>query len=364
MVSFLDLGATYRELRSEIDAAVASVLDGGWYIAGDFLTQFEEQYARYCEAEYCVGLANGLDSLTLSLRAMGVGPGDEVIVPSHTYIATWLAVSAVGATPVPVEPDEQSFNLDAQGVKDALTSQTKAVMPVHLYGLPADIEAIVGVARDAGICVIEDAAQSHGASFQGTRIGAHGDVVAWSFYPGKNLGAFGDGGAVTTRDGDVAERIRVLRNYGSRERYVHEVQGVNSRLDPLQAAILSVKLRYLDEWNERRREIARRYSRELADTELMLPAAFEERCSAWHLYVVRTPDRDALQKRLADRGIGTHIHYPIPPFSQDAYKPEFLDAEFPLASRIARECLSLPIGPHLSEQDQALVVDAVRASVD
>ncbi len=364
MVSFLDLGATYREIQSEIDTAVASVLDGGWYIGGDFLTRFEEQYARYCGAEHCVGLANGLDALTLSLRAMGVGPGDEVIVPSNTYIATWLAVSAVGATPVPVEPNERSFNLDADGVKMALTSRTKAVMPVHLYGLPADIEAIVEVARDAGACVIEDAAQSHGASFQGTRIGTHGDVVAWSFYPGKNLGAFGDGGAVTTRHGDVAERIRVLGNYGSRAKYVNEVQGVNSRLDPLQAAILSVKLRYLDEWNARRQEIARRYSRELGDTGLMLPAEFEGVCSAWHLYVVRTPDRDVLQKRLADRGIGTLIHYPIPPFSQDAYKPEFLDAKFPLASRIAKECLSLPIGPHLSEEDQVLVIEAIRASVD
>ena len=239
MIPFLDVGATYRELKVEIDTAVQRVLDSGWYILGPEVEAFEKEWAEYCGAEHAVGLGNGLDALTLALRALDVGPGDEVIVPSNTYIATWLAVTAVGAQPVPVEPDPLTFNIDPDRIADAITQATKVILPVHLYGQPANLDPILELARKSGVAVVEDAAQAHGARYKGRRIGAHSDVVCWSFFPGKNLGAFGDAGAVTTNRSDIADRIRMIRNYGSREKYVNEVPGVNSRLDPLQAAVLS-----------------------------------------------------------------------------------------------------------------------------
>ena len=360
-IPFLDLHAGYAELRTEIDAAIARVLDSGWYILGPEVEAFEAEFATYCEATHCVGLANGLDALHLALRAMDVGPGDEVIVPSNTYIATWLAVSQCGATPVPVEPDPATHNLDPALIEAAITPRTKVILPVHLYGQPADLDPILAIARKHGLRVLEDGAQAHGARYKGQRIGGHGDAVAWSFYPGKNLGALGDGGAVTTDDPALAERLRVLRNYGSRVKYVNEVQGWNSRLDPLQAAVLRVKLAHLDAWNARRAALAQVYLDGLRDTGLVLPHVPEWAEPAWHLFVIRHPQRDALQQALADAGIGSLIHYPIPPHKQQAYAEAGYPADaFPLASQLATEVLSLPMGPQLLTEQARVVVAAVR----
>lgn len=359
-VPFLDIQASYFELKTEIDAAVQRVLESGWYILGGEVDAFEQDYAAYCETKHCVSVANGLDALHLALRAMDVGPGDEVIVPSNTYIATWLAVSQCGATPVPVEPVEATYNLDPAKIEAAITARTKLILPVHLYGQPADLAPILAIARKHGLRVLEDGAQAHGARYQGRRLGGHGDAVAWSFYPGKNLGALGDAGAVTTNDPDIADRIRVLRNYGSRVKYVNEVQGYNSRLDPLQAAALRVKLKYLDAWNTRRTGLAALYTAGLADSGLVLPVVPEAVEPAWHLYVVRSQDRDGLQAALAAAGIGSLIHYPIPPHLQQAYAGAgFSAGQFPLAEKMAATLLSLPIGPHLHQQQQQQVIDAI-----
>lgn len=354
MIPFLDLGATYRELKSGIDAAVDRVLESGWYILGPEVEAFEAEWAAYCQAGHAVGLANGLDALILALRALDIGPGDEVIVPSNTYIATWLAVTAVGAKPVPVEPDVETHNIDPARIKSAITSATRAILPVHLYGQPADLDPILALARQHKLAVIEDAAQAHGARYKGRRIGAHGDIVCWSFYPGKNLGAFGDAGAVTTDNADLADRVRVLRNYGSRVKYVNEVQGVNSRLDPIQAAVLRVKLPHLDAWTERRRAVAAAYRTHLRNTGLMLPEVLPGAEPVWHLFVVRSAERNALAAQLQAAGIGTLIHYPIPPHRQAAYANLAIPADaLPLATRLADEVLSLPMGPHLTPEHVA-----------
>ena len=348
-IPFLDLRAAYLEIKDEIDAAVTRVLDSGWYILGPEVEAFETDWAAYCGADHAVGVANGLDALILALRALEVGPGDEVIVPSNTYIATWLAVSAVGATLVPVEPDPTTHNIDPSRIEAAITSRTKVLLPVHLYGQPADLDPILALARRHGLKVVEDAAQAHGARYRSRRIGAHGDVVCWSFYPGKNLGAMGDAGAVTTNSAELADRIRVLRNYGSRVKYVNEVQGGNSRLDPIQAAVLRVKLAHLDAWTDRRTAVAAAYAEGMADSGLTLPHVPGWADPAWHLYVVRTPDRDGLQRRLTEAGVGTLIHYPIAPHMQAAYSDLSIAPEaLPVARRLADEVLSLPMGPHLS----------------
>lgn len=360
-VPFLDLGAAYRELKPEIDAAIHRVLDSGWYILGPEVEAFEADWASYCEASHAVGLANGLDALILALRALEVGPGDEVIVPSNTYIATWLAVTAVGARPVPVEPDPATHNMDPARLAAAITSATRVILPVHLYGQPADMDPILALARQHGIAVVEDAAQAHGARYKGRRIGAHGDIVCWSFYPGKNLGALGDGGAVTTDRADLADKIKVLRNYGSRVKYVNEVQGVNSRLDPLQAAVLGVKLRHLDDWTSRRRVIAEGYTKALQDSGLILPHVPDWAEPAWHLYVVRSAARDRMQTRLTEAGVGSLIHYPVPPHMQAAYAELGLAPDaLPLARQLANEVISLPIGPHLEARQVARICDDVR----
>lgn len=363
MIHFLDLGAPYKELKSEIDAAVQRVLDSGWFILGTEVDAFENEWATYCGSSHAVGLANGLDALTLALRALEVGPGDEVIVPSNTYIATWLAVSAVGATPVPVEPVPETFNIDPARIEAAITAKTKVILPVHLYGQPVDLDPILALARQHGLRVVEDAAQAHGAKYKGKRLGAHSDIVCWSFYPGKNLGAMGDGGAITTDNAELADRIRVLRNYGSRVKYVNEVLGVNSRLDPIQAAVLRAKLPYLDAWTERRRAIAELYAKELQGTGLVLPAVPEWAEPVWHLYVVRSSERDSLQRRLTDAGIGTLIHYPIPPHAQQAYAEAGHAADaFPLASQLATEVLSIPMSPHLRADEALQVARAIAGS--
>lgn len=350
MIPFLDLRAAYREIKTDIDAAVQRVLDSGWYVLGPEVEAFEAEWATYCGADHAVGVANGLDALVLALRALEIGPGDEVIVPSNTYIATWLAVSAVGARPVPVEPDPATHNIDPSRIEAAITDRTRALLPVHLYGQPADLDPILALARRHGLEVVEDAAQAHDARYKGRRIGAHGDVVCWSFYPGKNLGAMGDGGAVTTNRADLADRIRLLRNYGSREKYVNEVPGMNSRLDPIQAAILRVKLEHLEEWTDRRRSMAQRYLQELSGCDLILPAVPDWAEPAWHLFVVRTQKRATVQSSLAEAGIGTLIHYPIPPHMQKAYSGLGISPDaLPLAQQLADEVLSLPMGPQLGK---------------
>lgn len=360
-VPFLDLKAAYIECQSEIDAAVQRVLHSGYYIGGPEVDAFEAEFAAFCDAKECVGVANGLDALHLALRAMDVGPGDEVIVPSNTYIATWLAVSQCGATVVPVEPDARTFNLDPALIEAAITPRTKVILPVHLYGQPADIDPILAIARKHRLRVLEDGAQAHGSRYKGKRIGAHGDVVAWSFYPGKNLGAIGDGGAITTDDPVLADRIRVLRNYGSRVKYVNEVPGYNSRLDPLQAAILRAKLVRLDEWNGRRSAIAAHYLDQLRDCGLGLPYVPEWATPAWHLFVVTVPNREALQQKLSADGVTTLIHYPIPPHLQQAYaEGDWKEGDFPIGEEMAKQVLSLPIGPQLSEEAVTSVVRAFR----
>lgn len=361
-VPFLDVQASYAEIADELQEATGRVVASGWYLLGEELAAFEREYAGYVGAKHCVGLGNGLDALHLSLRAMGIGPGDEVIVPSNTYIATWLAVTYAGATIVPVEPDPRTYNLDPDRVAAAITPRTKAILPVHLYGQPADLDPLVALARERGLRVLEDGAQVHGAHYRGRRVGAIGDVTAWSFYPSKNLGALGDAGAITTDDDALADRVRVLRNYGSRVKYVNIAQGYNSRLDEIQAATLRVKLRHLDEWNARRRVIAAHYLEELADCTLALPYVPSWADPVWHVFVVRSPDRDGLQRHLAAAGIGTVIHYPIPPHLQEAYGDLGLgEGAFPLSETIHREVISLPIGPHMTEAQVGATIDAVRA---
>lgn len=361
-VPFLDLRAAYNELQHELDEAVLRASRSGWYIGGPEVERFEADFAAYTEAKYCVGVGNGLDALTLALRALDIGPGDEVIVPSHTFIATWLAVSAVGARPVPVEPEDGSYNIDAASIERFITPRTKAIMPVHLYGMPVDIEAICDFAKKHGLAVVEDAAQAHGARVRGEKIGSHGDVVAWSFYPGKNLGALGDAGAITTNNSVIASRVRELGNYGSAVKYYNDERGVNSRLDPIQAAVLSVKLKYLDVWNKRRQDIAQVYSHALTGMGLGLPNQPVWAESVWHLYVIVTSEREALQSRLTSAGIQTLIHYPVPPHLQKAYQPLNINVgSLPVAERLANKVLSLPIGPHLSEDDVGYVVSVLTA---
>jgi dTDP-4-amino-4,6-dideoxygalactose transaminase len=363
-IPFLDLAAAYAELQGELDAAVGGVMASGQFIIGPEVTAFEEEFAAYCGTRHAIGVGNGLDALRLILLGHGLEPGDEVLVPSNTFIATWLAVTQAGATPVPVEPDPVTHNVTAEAIEAAITPATRAIMPVHLYGHPADMDAIVALGRERGIPVVEDAAQAQGARYRGRRAGGLADAAGFSFYPGKNLGAMGDAGAVTTDDDGLAERVRMLRNYGSAVKYHHDLPGLNSRLDSLQAAVLRVKLRRLDEWNERRRAVAARYLERLAGVEgLVLPVPTEWAESVWHLFVVRHPQRDALQQRLSDAGVDTIIHYPIPPHLTGAYAAGFDRGALPVAETLADEVLSLPMGPHLALDDVDAVAAAVREAV-
>lgn len=360
-IPFLDLKALYLELKEELDPAYHRVMESGWYIFSEEVAAFEREFAEYCDVKYCIGVGNGLDALHLILRAMDIGAGDEVIVPANTYIATWLAVSYAGATPVPVEPDEKTYNIDPPRIEAAITEKTKAILPVHLYGQPANMDPILKIAERYQLKVIEDAAQAHGARYKEKRVGGLGVAAGFSFYPGKNLGAFGDGGAVTTNDPIIAEKVRSLRNYGSQKKYYHKVKGFNSRLDELQAAFLRVRLRYLDDWNERRRKIANLYLAELSSASyLTLPRVPSWAVPVWHLFVVRTPERDRLQKHLADCGIQTLIHYPVPPHRQVAYQ-ELSHLDLPVSERIHREVLSLPMSPVMSDGDAGYVAKAVKS---
>ncbi len=360
IVPFLDLKASHRELKKELDNVFLQVLESGCFVMGSELEAFEAEFAEYCEVKYCVGVANGLEALHLLLRAYEIGPGDEVIVPSNTFIATWLAVSNCGATPVPVEPSPFTYNLDPDRIEDAITHKTCAIMPVHLYGQPADMDPIKVIARKYGLAVIEDAAQSQGARYKGRRTGSLGDAAGTSFYPGKNLGALGDGGAVLTNDAVVAEKVRRLRNYGSEIKYQHEVVGYNSRLDELQAAILRVKLTRLDDWNQRRRDVAQAYCNQLSGFDLVLPCVPEWADPVWHLFVVLSQDRDTLQAFLREQGVDTMVHYPIPPHKQRCYA-NLSWAEYPVAEKQATQVLSLPIYPSMGTSDISGVVSAIGA---
>lgn len=367
-VLFNDFGAPYEELKAELDDAYQRFMRSGWYILGKEVEAFEREYAEYCGTRYCVGVGNCLDALHLVLRAYEIGPGHEVIVPSNTYIATWLAVSYAGATPVPVEPDPRTCNMDPTRIEKALTPRTKAILPVHLYGQPADMDPINEIAKKHGLKVIEDAAQAQGSKYKGRRTGGLGDAAGHSFYPTKNLGAFGDAGAVTTDDPDLARKIQILRNYGSEKRYYNEVKGLNSRLDELQAAFLRVKLRHLDDWNARRKGIADFYLAQLStlSSQLVVPFVPAWADPVWHLFVIRHPQRDDLQKSLTEAGIGTLIHYPVPPHGSGAYfdlsPPASGRWNLPIAEELAQTVLSLPMGPHLSLEQVGEVVRVLRES--
>jgi dTDP-4-amino-4,6-dideoxygalactose transaminase len=360
-VQFLDMHLHYLELKDELDQAYQRVMDSGWYILSGEVEAFEREFAAYVGCKHCVGVGNGLEALQLILLGYGIGVGDEVIVPANTYIASWLAVSYTGATPVPVEPNPETYNIDPTKIEAAITSRTRAIMPVHLYGQPVQMEVVWQIAEKHRLSIIEDAAQTHGGWYRDRMAGDLGDAAGFSFYPTKNLGAFGDAGAVTTNDDELADKVRVLRNYGSRQKYFNEVKGHNSRLDPLQAAFLRVKLKYLDEWNQRRKRIANQYLENLRLVpDLGLPHAPAGVIPVWHLFVISHPERDRLQAYLNDQGIGTLIHYPVPPHLSDAYlEMGCQTGDFPITEKMANTFLSIPIGPHLSVDDADYVIEKI-----
>jgi len=363
-VPFLDLRDAHARYADELKAAAARVIDSGHYVLGEELAAFEREFATWCGVRHALGVGSGLDALALILRGyLGLGAlaeGDEVIVPGNTFIASFLAVSANRLVPVPVEPDPVSFNLDPACVAAAIGPRTRAIMAVHLYGQLADMPALVALARRHGLLLIEDAAQAHGATREGRKAGAFGDAAAFSFYPAKNLGALGDGGAVVTGDARLAERVAALRNYGSETKYHHLFQGVNSRLDEIQAALLRVKLRHLGEDVALRRRVARRYRDGIRHPQIALPEVAHEEQHAWHLFVVRCHRRDALQRHLQAQGVQSQVHYPVPPHRQPAYA-ELREAWLPLTERLHEEVLSLPLGPSLGEDAVARVIAACNA---
>ncbi len=359
-VPFLDLNRLHQPIRPALDEAYRRVMDSGWFIMGLELEAFEAEFSQYCEVKHCIGVGNGLEALHLLLRAYGIGLGDEVIVPSNTFIATWLAVTQCGATPVAVEPDVNTHNIDPTLIASAITRRTQAIMPVHLYGQPADMDAINAIAVQHGLVVIEDAAQAQGARYKGRRVGSLGHAAGTSFYPGKNLGALGDGGAVLTNDDAIADKVRQLRNYGSKIKYQHDLGGYNSRLDEMQAAFLRVKLSVLDDWNAKRRDIANLYSKRLASANILLPHVPDYAEPVWHLYVIRSKQRDALKVRLEKQGVSTVIHYPIPPHRQACYL-DYDGHSLPVAELLAGEVLSLPMSSTLDLEAVEYVANNVHS---
>ena len=349
-IPFLDLSEPHREIRSELDLAYSRVIDSGMFVMGPELEAFEGEFAAYSGVSYCLGVGNGLEAIHLLLRAYDIGNGDEVIVPSNTFIATWLAVSQCGAIPVPVEPQSDTYNIDPDLIEKAITKKTKAIIPVHLYGQPADMDPINEIAKKYNLIVIEDAAQAQGASYKGRPVGSLGDAAATSFYPGKNLGALGDGGAVLTNNVEIMDRVKQLRNYGSKVKYVHDLAGYNSRLDEIQASFLRVKLRHLDIWNEKRRGVAKKYEELLRGSDIILPKTPIYADPVWHLYVIQSKKRDQLKDYLEVNGVKTVIHYPIPPGSQNCYASHN-SLDFSVARKMAKEVLSLPMSPSLSIED-------------
>lgn len=362
-VPFYDLSSIHKSIKDELQIAFNKVLQVGNFILGEEVELFEQEFARYCGTKYCVTVGNGLDALRLSLMALNIGKGDEVIIPTNTFIATWLAVTEVGAVPIPVEPDPQTYCIDSNRIEAAITKRTKAIIPVHLFGRPSRMDYIKEIASRYGIFVVEDAAQAQGASLDGQRVGSMGDVAGFSFYPGKNIGALGDAGAITTNNEDIAKEISMLRNYGSTQKYIHTSVGINSRLDELQAAFLRVKLKYLDNWNLDRQRVAKQYTDLLSieNGEIILPLERVGENCVWHQFVVRTSSRDGLNSSLNEAGIGTMIHYPIPPHLQKAYvKLGFSKGSFPISEELANTSLSLPITPTLSDKEISYVVDTIR----
>lgn len=368
MVKFLDLKQINLQYKKELQDAFNRVLNSGWYILGNEVEAFEKEFAEYCGTKHCIGVGNGLDALHLLLRGYGIGDGDEVIVPSNTYIATWLAVSYAGAKVVPVEPDIATYNIDSDLIEEKITEKTKAIIAVHLYGQACDMAPINALAKKFNLKVIEDSAQAHGAIYQGKRAGNLGDASGFSFYPGKNLGALGDGGAVTTNDDELAERIKILRNYGSEKKYYNQIKGYNTRLDELHAAFLRVKLKYLDQENQKRREIAQYYCESIENPEIILPcqskflnsSVSESLIHVWHQFVIRHSNRNKLQKHLEDKGFQAMIHYPVPPHIQEAYK-EMNNISLPISEKIHNEVLSLPISQILKFDECKIIIEAINS---
>lgn len=361
MISFLDLKKINLKYEKELIEASNRVIGIGWYILGSEVEQFEQAFAEYCDTKYCIGVSNGLDALKLILKGYGIGPGDEVIVPANTYIASILAISEVGATPILVEPDLLTYNIDAELIEENISKNTKAILVVHLYGRVVEMDSINEIARRYNLKVIEDAAQAHGAVYKGGKVGNLGDAAGFSFYPGKNLGALGDAGAITTNDDRLAEKVRALRNYGSHIKYENMYKGYNNRLDEIQAAFLRVKLKYLDEENEIRQKIAKKYFGNISNPKIVLPiGSLEERNHVWHLFTVRSENREQLQQYLADNGIQTLIHYPIPVYRQGAYI-EWKDQKenYPVTEQIHNEILSIPNAWYLTEEEQNLIIDVL-----
>ena len=355
MIPFLDLFAINERYRQEIEHSIQEVLDSGWYLQGEKNKEFCKNFASYCGTKYCLGVANGLDALRLIIRGYGFGAGDEIIVPANTFIATVLAITENGCKPIFVEPDISTYNINPKLVEKSITSKTKAIMAVHLYGQLADVESLSKIAKKYGLKLIEDSAQAHGAILNDKRAGSFGDAAGFSFYPGKNLGALGDAGCITTNDKDLYEKCKALANYGSDYKYHHIYKGINSRLDEIQAAILNVKLKYLEQDNEIRRSISKQYREQVDNSSIILPTVSSEESHVWHIFVVRTNNRDKLAEFLKERGIQTNIHYPIPPHQQKAYS-EYDGDSYPITEQIHKQVLSIPISPVLSQQDVQYII--------
>ena len=358
MIKFLDLYKINERLRKEINGKITQVLDSGWYLLGEETENFEQNFAKYCGVKHCIGVANGLESLNLIIRGYGFAQGDEIIVPANTYIASILAISENGCTPILVEPDINTYNINPDLIEKKITSKTKAIMVVHLYGQAVQMQKIWALAKKYNLKIIEDSAQAHGAKYQNKRVGSLGDASGFSFYPGKNLGCVGDGGCVTTNDDELAQKIKALRNYGSHKKYHNVFIGMNSRLDEIQAGILDIKLKFLDEDNQKRKEIAKYYRKNIKNSSIILPNVYAEDAHVWHLFVVRTKQRDNFQKYLLDNEIQTIIHYPIPPHKQECYKL-WNNLSYPITEEIHKSVLSLPISPVMSDDEVKKVVEVI-----
>ena len=358
MIKFLDLEKINNRFRNEIDSRIKTILDKGWYLQGEENEIFTQNFAKFCGTKHCIGCANGLDALNLIIKGMGFKAGDEIIVPANTYIASILAISENGCTPVLVEPDIKTYNINPDLIEEKITKNTKAIMVVHLYGQAVQMEKIWNIARKHNLKIIEDSAQAHGAIYEGRKTGNLGDASGFSFYPGKNLGCLGDGGCITTNDDELAAKIKAIANYGSDRKYHHIYKGINSRLDELQAACLDVKLSYLENDNSRRRQIAKQYRENINNSKIILPKVYDENAHVWHLFTVRTKERDKFQKYLEEKGIQTIIHYPTPPHKQNAYK-EWNNLSYPITEEIHNTIISLPISPVMTDNEVIEVVEVV-----
>lgn len=357
-IPYLNLSYIHDELRDKIDDAIKTVINNGLYIGGPKLTEFENNFAKYCGTNYCIGVGNGLEGISIGLRALGVKGGDEVIIPSHTYIATALAVTYIGATPIFVEVDPQTFNIDYKKIEEKITNKTKAIIVVHLYGQCANMDPIIKIAQKYNLKILEDAAQAHGATYKNKKAGSLGDLASFSFYPGKNLGAMGDGGCITTNDEIIAKEVRKIGNYGSEKKYFHTVKGVNSRLDEIQAAILDVKLLNLDKWNTERNRIAKRYLDEIKNEKIILPLVLKSNYHVWHIFAIRVKEKEKFQKHLEKNGIGFINHYPTAMHKQKAYE-EFSYLDLPIAEKIAREEVSIPLYYGLTEKEIDYIIETI-----